>query len=1429
MKSLGICIGASSVGFTLLEKKDTSISIIESKSIPHGGNPKRTIKELLNNNILNSIDRFTVTGRKLKNMLNASSISEPEAVEYAYKFQNINTNDSSIIISAGGENFIIYKLDNKGKIIDVFTGNKCASGTGEFFLQQLKRMDLSIDEAIKTANSDEPYKVAGRCSVFCKSDCTHALNKGTPKEKVVAGLCKMMAGKILELLKNVKYENVLIVGGVSKNSVMVDFLKNKIPNISIPIYSQTFESLGAALWGLSNKTMAIESLDNLFNDTQSSFSFHPPLRNYTDKVVFKKVHRSKAKDGDVCILGLDVGSTTTKAVLIRKDDNSIIANCYLRTNGDPISASRKCYENLSKQVPSSINIIALGVTGSGRQIAGLHGLTKAVINEITAHARAAVHFDPEVDTIFEIGGQDAKYTYITNGVPNDYAMNEACSAGTGSFLEEAAKESLGIDTLDIADISLKGTNPPNFSDQCAAFISSDIKNAIQEGIEKEDIAAGLVYSIALNYINRVKGSRKVGNKVFMQGGVSYNKALPLAMAALTGKDIIVPPEPGLMGAFGVALVVKDKLELGLIKAESFDLDELSRRTVTYKTPFVCNGGKEKCDRKCTINRIVIENKIYPFGGACNKYYNLKEKNQGIDINSLNLVKLREYLVFEKYSKKRTKRLLPAQGKKVGINRSLLTNTLYPLYYNFFTALGYEVILSDEIDINGVEMKGSSFCYPIEICHGGIYSLLKEEPDIVFLPHVKSLPIKNNIDHSYTCPFVQGEPYYLKTAFKNLQTKLILSPILELNKGYIKAKYEFMNMGRKLGLKPQIVEEAFSLALKAQNDFHRECEEIGQKLLEELKSTNHLAIVLFGRPYNAFTTLANMGIPHKFASKGYKIIPHDFLPSNNVDPKPNMYWAMGQSILKSAEIVSNNPNLFGVYITNFSCGPDSFVITYFRDIMGDKPSLTLELDSHTADAGIDTRIEAFLDIIKSYREINSNKMIAISSTYRPAKTIMENDKLMVMDSNGNTHGLTDPNVHLLIPSMGHMGSKLLAASFRYVNINATVLDAPGEDELKLSQGLVSCKECLPLQLTVGSLSKYLKNNRKPHEILVYFMPEASGPCRFGQYSVLMWDIIEKYCYENVAILSPTSENSYAGLGTEFTLKAWQSIIIADILEEIYSSILVLAKDRNGALKIYEEVCDEIISSMESLSWRKLKNSLKHSVEKLNKIKTKYSIDLANKVALIGEIYVRRDGFSRQYLVERLAEKDIIVKTAPISEWVYYCDYLVRKNILLGSSMDIRLKNYIQGFFKNYFEKSIKEIFNNCKFYEYHLVDVDRLIKGVSNIISPKLTGEAILTIGTAIASIIDEVSGVISIGPFGCMPSRISEAIIKDKINDKKIEITEDRKFVEKVMASYPHLPFLSIETDGNPFPQIIESKLETFCLQVKRLQRKIIELKSEKI
>jgi predicted CoA-substrate-specific enzyme activase len=1443
MKSLGLCIGSSSIGYIIVEKEGPSIRVIEEKNTAHEGSPESVIRGILTPERLVGLDFMAVTGRKFRNLLKTQSISEPEAVEIAHEFVASDDEKADAIVSAGGETMMVYQIDRDGRIIDVAAGNKCASGTGEFFLQQTKRMGLDARSAVAIADIGNPYKVSGRCSVFCKSDCTHALNKGVLKGNVVAGLSEMMAGKVVELVKRMQQKNrdrefktVMFIGGTSLNDSMVQFIRKRVPGLVIPPHATVFEALGVSLWALKTGAAIPAPGSELFRQQARSFTFLPPLADSLSRVTFRQTQEDSAKSGDSLILGLDVGSTTTKAVLIRTDakpeDTHILAKIYLRTNGDPIEASRQCYAELRKQIPGDVKVIGLGVTGSGRQIAGLHAFSRTIINEIIAHATAAVHYQSDVDTIFEIGGQDAKYTYLTNGVASDYAMNEACSAGTGSFLEEAAHESLNIDTEKIGDIAMKAQHPANFSDQCAAFINSDIKNAIQEGISIEDIAAGLINSICVNYFNRVKGNREAGEKIFMQGGVCYNRAVPVAMAAFTGKRIIVPPEPGLMGAFGVALAVRKKIELGLAAPQNFDLDELATREVSYKDPFVCAGGKEKCDRKCSVNRIVIKGKTYAFGGACNRYYKMLYDQAGeADVEDMDLVQKRERMVYETFSVERARQggwlnTSPA-ARTIAINRSLLANTYYPLYFTFFSKLGYRVRTEDSLDQEGFDRLGAAFCNPVEISHAAIACLIKLNPDIYFLPKVKSIWLENRAHAGVCCPFVHAEASYLMAAFPEIAGKPVFSPVFDFAKGLETSHDAMIAIARALGHGSRAADAAFREALRAQRDFADECRRLGEEALARLHDNpNEIGIVLFGRPYNAFSKMANKGIPHKFASRNYRIIPCDFLPYPEENAPEHIYWGSGEIILKAAKFVHKHPQLFGSYITNFSCGPDSFLIGFFRKEMGRKPSLTLELDNHTADTGIDTRIEAYLDVIKTYIEINKHEEIIRPHSLRMARCHTKGNKFYVNDSDGHLIPFTNPRVHLLIPSMGDLGSHAAAAALRREGIRATAVPDPTEAVFRLGTGNCSGKECLPAMITLGSLLAYLKNRPEDtDEILVYFMPGDSGPCRFGSYYLQMQNVVERLRLRNIAFLNLSQEDGYKGFRLDTLMRIWQALLIADTCEEIYAAILVCAEDRDSALRAYRGFTEEILKSIEKDSWGKLLGLLKTGATKLAEIPRGSNFHSTAKVSLINEMYVRRNDFARQHIVERLAEKGIIVKVVAFAEWNYYLDYMVRRKLTQNASLVSRGRKLIEYLPKHHYEGQIKVALALSGLYEKHMLTPERNVEAVKDLVPETLICESIVIVGSTIAEIAEEVAGVISIIPFGCMPGRIGEAIITKRLHDKKRELRVDNKFVERIMDKYPHLPFLSLEVDGNSFPPGTEANLETFCLHVHRVNKRMNEVR----
>lgn len=1411
--AIGICVGSAAVTMVELRNDVQRLDVQQQQRMEHRGDPKATLRALLQNVDLHNAS-VVFTGRGFKEMINGTTIPEPLAIEYVLKHRNYGGR-YGCVASLGAENFIVYPLQSNGTIDSVISGNKCASGTGEFFMQQIGRMDLAPDEAIEASRNEKPYEVSGRCSVFCKSDCTHALNKGIPKGEVVAGLSKMIAEKTVELLNRQKSRDILLIGGVTLNTGVVRYIRESYPDAAIPDEALYFEALGAALFAAeSNSTLDPARLYK----KQTSFQTNLPPLDESPGVIFKQMETASAENGDECVLGLDVGSTTTKAVLIRKTDRALLAKAYLRTNGNPVQAALNCYAALVNQVPEGIQIIGLGTTGSGRHIAALHALTSGVINEIIAHAVAAAYFDPEVDTIFEIGGQDAKYTFLTNGIAGDYAMNEACSAGTGSFLEEAAKESLDIAYTDIADIAFKAEQPVNFNDQCAAFISSDIKNAGHEGISREDIVAGLVYSICMNYLNRVKGSRPAGKKVFMQGGVCYNKAVPAAMANLLGKEIVVPPEPGLVGAFGVALEIANRIDLGLYQPSDFSLQKLLNREFRYVKSFTCMGGTEKCDLKCNIALFEVEGKKYPFGGACSKYFNQLYKT-GEPEDGLDYVKIRQELVFGKYASAK-----PKEGaQSVGISKSFLANTLYPLFYNFFTQLGFRVELASEPEAEGMDSVESSFCYPVEISHGLFSALLNLNTDYIFLPHITNMFNDAGDKHNKMCVFVQGESYYLQTTFREKISKPVLAPVFDLSLSLPKLKKVFGETAVKLGRSKRQGEKAFEGALEIFRDMQREFKAIGKEGLNRLSSGDFdFGVVLFGRAYNAFAAEANLNIPHKFASRNILILPHDFLPVENYESYSNMYWYSGHQLMRAARFVKDYDDLFGVFITNFSCGPDSFILPYFRKIMGSKPSLTLELDSHSADVGIDTRIDAALDIVRNYRElIKRDNLPAVLPDGDILQFGTHNGEHFLFDRQGKRYSLSSPEVEVILSSMGTIGTKALAAVFSSHGIRAKALPVPTAKTLQAGRGNTSCKECLPFILTTGGLVEYLQEERKPGMKTLFFMPHGYGPCRQGQYIIRLKDIIREQHFEDVGILTMDDEKSYADLGDDFFRRGWVAVCVADACTDIYYAILALAQDRDTAEGIFNTGFEKVIAAIAAGDENIVYDSLEKFAESLKQIELKEPLETAKKVSLTGEIYVRREEFSLGKLIPMLTSKGFVIRSAPVAEYIYYCNYVQQKG-LAGERLSFggKTKLFIKDKVQEKIEARVKKLLAASGLLEPEQVEVKKTIDFSKNLVSDALLGECVLTTGLAMREILDTSCGIISIGPFNCMPSRLAESIL-----NKEMNLEGKYRSLNWQRDGYPQninsLPFLHIETDGNDFPQITQSRIEIFMMQAEKLHEKL--------
>ncbi|MCL2374529.1 MAG: activase, partial [Treponema sp.] len=493
MNSLGINIGSTTLKMALVEDGRP----VWSGALPHEGDFGAAARRLLIGGNIPQGVLTLVTGNEGRFMFDAAGTLEPLCVEAGLKALGIN---ADAVVSMGGEDLIVYSLDPNGKIINNFSGNKCASGTGEFLKQQLARMDMRLDDIDKVPDTATVHPLSTRCSVFMKSDCTHRLNKRqATKDDIVLSLSDVMAVKVIDFLKRAKVTSgkVVLTGGITLNRHIIRFIREKAPAIEfiIPDTAPVFEALGAAMLAVQTGT-PLPPAEKLLKPNEIRFDALDALPKSAAKVKTFDKPDGKVQAGRKYVLGVDGGSTTTKACLVDMETDEIVASHYGRTHGDPVKALKECLAKIQEKAKAdtgdkNVDIRLVATTGSSREILGVFLETSGVYNEIIAHSVGTTYFDPGVETIFEIGGQDAKYVLLKNGVPIDYAMNEACSAGTGSFLEESAAGDLSINhAQDIGPIALNADAPLKFGEHCSAFINSDIRKAVQQGASRENITAG---------------------------------------------------------------------------------------------------------------------------------------------------------------------------------------------------------------------------------------------------------------------------------------------------------------------------------------------------------------------------------------------------------------------------------------------------------------------------------------------------------------------------------------------------------------------------------------------------------------------------------------------------------------------------------------------------------------------------------------------------------------------------------------------------------------------------------------------------------------------------------------------------------------------------------------------------------------------------
>ena len=859
------------------------------------------------------------------------------------------------IVQVGAQNAFFVTGFADGRAPQFAMNEGCAAGTGSFFEDQMGRLGLSIGDysAIVERASAVP-RLSGRCAVFAKTDIIHRQQEGVPIEDILLGLCYAMVKSYkATIVRKMPVEApVLLAGGVVRNAGVVRAVRDVFKLDEGELIADTTGVYVQAAGAAAHAAKAVRAgghdafvsvdLGNLIAALEAGVEQEAlprlaplPDEGYVAGAGFaaKPQPWPVAPDGRTpCVLGVDVGSTSTNLVLVDLKGELLDAQ-YLRTRGDAKNAVREGLASLEARLGDKVRVVHAATTGSGRTMVGEFIGADVVRDEITAQARAAVAADPHTDTVFEIGGQDSKYISCSAGNVVDFQMNKICAAGTGSFVEEQAAR-LGIPLDEYGPLALSATAPVDLGERCTVFVETAINAALAKGAQLSDVAAGLCQSVVRNYLHRVVGSKPVGQHVVLQGGVAYNPAIVAAFRQALGGALTVSPWFAVSGAVGAALLALD--EMRAAAGEGASVDVLARAQTAFKG--------------------------WDLSGSSRARHAVSAAD--IEANRAFFRKTEEFYL-EGYDPARD----PAK-KTVGVPRCLMLHKLFPMVNAFFRQLGFNVLLSDASNDDTVqraqEYAQGETCYPVKLVYGHVSQLVDAGVDYVFMPSMHTIRhIKSKVRHNYACPYMQVAPRLVADALDFGGRGIgLISPLMDMDFGQQALATALLGVGADLGFSPQESAKAMLAGGFAVQEFTRKTEEQGERLLASLEPGERV-LVIITRQYGISDPALNMGIPDALLDRGQKVITVSHLHAHDLDistDHPDMYWPFGQHMLSGAKLVRRDPRLFAVYLTNHGCGPDTMVSHLFAEEMGDKPYLQIEMDEHFSQVGVITRIEAFLNSI-----------------------------------------------------------------------------------------------------------------------------------------------------------------------------------------------------------------------------------------------------------------------------------------------------------------------------------------------------------------------------------------------------------------------------------------------------------------------------------
>jgi predicted CoA-substrate-specific enzyme activase len=895
------------------------------------------------------------------------------------------------ILAVGGQDAALFTLAWQGSAwrLEHFAMNgPCASGTGSFIDQQAERLAQGPGAAAAQADqrrleevleafireglaSTSPAPVACRCTVFTKSDMIHLQNKGEPLANIVAGLHEGNAANFVSSVVGTRSlaPPIVFIGGVASNPLQVRAFRRRYPELVVPAHHASLGALGAALIALRAGRACAVDLSRLGADggNGDDLTRAGPLRLELTRFV---PSGELAPPGAAALaagawLGIDIGSTTTKFALV-DTAGRMLAKRYVPTRGKPIEVSRSLIAGLRELLGGDTRLLGVATTGSGRHVVGDFLAADLVIDEITAHARGAIESDPEADTIFEIGGQDAKYIRLEGRHPRDFDMNKVCAAGTGSFLHELAGK-LGVDIVgEFETAALASPRPVQLAERCTVFMESDLVSGLQSGAPRDDLIAGLAYAVVRNYLNRVFGGRPVGRRVMFLGGPSLNRSVVAAFERVLGRPIVVPAHREVMGAWGAALTARDAAARGEIRPAPRRLEALAAGDPVC-TERICRVDPA-CRNECKLRVYDFDGRKSVWGGECGRYEVSRRARPRREDHFAERARRFAEAVGEAATLTGPRDPVPARvpSGTIGVPLALHGLGWGVFWAHLLAELGWRVVFSPPTDERiarlGTESMSAETCFPVKVFYGHVRDLLGRA-ETLFLPDLISMPSPAGREGGLLCPYVEGSQFMVKAAL-GIPEERILRPTLRLSEGPEQAARDLRDAlsPRRRPSRARLASIA-RLAWERQEEFSRALVRRGAEILA-LTPPGDPVWVVTGRPYNLYDERCNLKLGRHLAALGQAALPMDFLDldAEDLSDFPGMYWGLGARILRAARRVAREPNLFGVHVSNFGCGADSFIEHFYRHATAGKPTLLLEFDAHSAVAGMLTRLEAFRNVV-----------------------------------------------------------------------------------------------------------------------------------------------------------------------------------------------------------------------------------------------------------------------------------------------------------------------------------------------------------------------------------------------------------------------------------------------------------------------------------